>query len=61
MNEAAITAARTGKSTIGWKAIDGAVDWIMAGLEKEDGAAMLIKKQNELVAYHEAGHALIRL
>jgi cell division protease FtsH len=58
MNEAAITAARNSKSTIGWEEIDGAVDRIMVGLEKKGGTAMISKKQNELVAYHEAGHAV---
>mmetsp|Transcript_16224 Transcript_16224/g.34084 ORF Transcript_16224/g.34084 Transcript_16224/m.34084 type:complete len:676 (-) Transcript_16224:132-2159(-) len=58
MNEAAITAARKGKSTIGWEEIDGAVDRIMVGLEKKGGTAMLSARQNELVAYHEAGHAI---
>jgi cell division protease FtsH len=58
MNEAAISAARMGKSTIGWEQIDGAVDRIMVGLEKKGGTATLSAKQNELVAYHEAGHAI---
>merc|ERR1719203_1333675 len=58
MNEAAISAARIGKSTIGWEQIDGAVDRVMVGLEKKGGTAMLSQKQNELVAYHEAGHAI---
>jgi len=58
MNEAAIAAARGQKSTIGWEEIDGAVDRIMVGLEKKGGTNTLSLKQNELVAYHEAGHAL---
>jgi len=58
MNEAAISSARAGKSTIGWEQIDGAVDRIMVGLEKKGGTANLALKQNELVAYHEAGHAI---
>lgn len=58
MNEAAITAARRGKSTIGWEEIDGAVDRVMVGIEKKGGTAMLSLRQNELVAYHEAGHAI---
>jgi cell division protease FtsH len=58
MNEAAISAARIGKSTIGWEQIDGAVDRIMVGLEKKGGTATLSAQQNELVAYHEAGHAI---
>lgn len=59
MNEAAIAAARLGKSTIGWEQIDGAVDRIMVGLEKKGGTATISAKQNELVAYHEAGHAIV--
>merc|ERR1712176_94628 len=58
MNEGAISAARMNKSTIGWEEIDGAVDRIMVGLEKKGGTAALVAKQNELVAYHEAGHAV---
>merc|ERR1712087_149673 len=57
MNEAAISAARKAKSTIGWEEIDGAVDRIMVGLEKKGGNPQL--KQKELVAYHEAGHAIV--
>jgi cell division protease FtsH len=56
--EAAITAARKQKSTIGWEEIDGAVDRIMVGIEKNGGTANLSVKQKELVAYHEAGHAI---
>merc|ERR1711976_969923 len=59
MNEAAIASARAGKSTVGWEQIDGAVDRIMVGLEKKGGTATLSLKQNELVAYHEAGHAVV--
>jgi len=58
MNEAAISAARKQKSTVGWEEIDGAVDRIMVGLEKKGGTMTLSAKQNELVAYHEAGHAI---
>ena len=57
MNEAAISAARIGKDTIGWEQIDGAVDRIMVGLEKKGGNG--VGKQRDLVAYHEAGHAIV--
>jgi cell division protease FtsH len=57
MNEAAITAARKNKNTIGWEEIDGAVDRLMVGLEKKGGNVNL--KQKQLVAYHEAGHAVV--
>jgi len=59
MNEAAITAARMAKSTVGWDEIDGAVDRVMVGIEKKGGTATLSAQQNELVAYHEAGHAVV--
>eukprot|EP00526_Cylindrotheca_closterium_P007690 CAMPEP_0113608070 /NCGR_PEP_ID=MMETSP0017_2-20120614/3723_1 /TAXON_ID=2856 /ORGANISM="Cylindrotheca closterium" /LENGTH=670 /DNA_ID=CAMNT_0000516719 /DNA_START=130 /DNA_END=2142 /DNA_ORIENTATION=+ /assembly_acc=CAM_ASM_000147 len=57
MNESAISAARKNKITIGWEEIDGAVDRIMVGLEKKGGNQ--VAKQKELVAYHEAGHAVV--
>merc|ERR1719480_313714 len=59
MNEAAISAARLEKSTVGWEQIDGAVDRIMVGLEKKGGTQAHAAKQKELVAYHEAGHAIV--
>lgn len=57
MNEAAISAARKAKSTIGWEEIDAAADRIMVGLEKKEGNS--VAKQKELIAYHEAGHAIV--
>jgi len=59
MNEAAISAARLEKTTVGWEEIDGAVDRIMVGLEKKGGTSNQMLKQRELVAYHEAGHAVL--
>jgi len=58
MNEAAISAARRDKATIGWEEVDGTLDRLMVGVEKKGGTATLSVKQNELVAYHEAGHAI---
>mmetsp|Transcript_24694 Transcript_24694/g.28137 ORF Transcript_24694/g.28137 Transcript_24694/m.28137 type:complete len:712 (+) Transcript_24694:156-2291(+) len=57
MNEAAISAARNGKSTIGWEMIDNALDRMMVGLEKKGGNSL--PRLKELVAYHEAGHAVV--
>jgi cell division protease FtsH len=57
MNESAISAARAGKATIGWEQIDSAVDRIMVGLEKKGGNNL--PKLKRLVAYHEAGHAIV--
>jgi len=56
MNEAAISAARAARPTIGWDQIDGAVDRVMVGLEKKNGNQL--PKMRDLVAYHEAGHAI---
>jgi len=57
MNEAAISAARQNKSSIGWDEIDRAVDRLMVGLEKKGGNPE--SKSKEMVAYHEAGHAVV--
>merc|ERR1711865_676070 len=57
MNEAAISAARQSKSSIGWDEIDRAVDRLMVGLEKKGGNPE--QKSKEMVAYHEAGHAVV--
>jgi len=57
MNEAAISAARANKKTIGWDQIDGAVDRLMVGLEKKGGNPESESKL--MVAYHEAGHAVV--
>jgi len=57
MNEAAISAARQKKSSIGWDEIDKAVDRLMVGLEKQGGNPE--SKAKLMVAYHEAGHAVV--
>merc|ERR1719181_2079353 len=56
LNEAAIYAARQGKSEIGYEESDAAVDRTMVGLEKKDAVQSL--QRRELVAFHEAGHAV---
>merc|ERR1711967_105646 len=56
LNEAAISAARRGDPEIGWVDVDSAVDRILVGLEKKSGDLM---SRQELVAYHEAGHAIV--
>jgi len=57
MNEAAIVAARRDKDVITNSEVDYALDRITVGLEKQGGINS--EKRRELVAYHEAGHALI--
>lgn len=58
MNEAAILAARRNLKEISKDEIADALERIIAGPEKK-GAVMSDKKRR-LVAYHEAGHALVR-
>merc|ERR1711935_288576 len=57
MNESAISAARQSKSSIGWDEIDRAVDRLMVGLEKKGGNPE--QRSKEMVAYREAGHAVV--
>jgi cell division protease FtsH len=57
MNEAAILAARRNLKEISKEEIADALERIIAGPEKK-GAVMSDKKR-KLVAYHEAGHALV--
>ncbi len=55
LNEAAIVSIRNGKNEIDYDSIDYAIDRITVGIQKPIGPN--VKK--ELVAYHEAGHALM--
>tara|TARA_Y100000768_G_scaffold203887_1_gene153449 strand:+ start:7947 stop:9839 length:1893 start_codon:yes stop_codon:yes gene_type:complete len=55
MNEAAIVAVRNGKEVIGYEEIDYAIDRITVGIQKPIGPNV----RKELVAYHEAGHAIM--
>jgi cell division protease FtsH len=57
LNEAAIFAARTKKQVIDWVDVDAALDRIMVGLEKKGGWGDATRMK-EIVAYHEAGHAI---
>ena len=56
VNEAALLAGRKGKSTVDSKDFEEAQDKILLGAERED---KLGEREREIVAYHEAGHALI--
>eukprot|EP00469_Lotharella_globosa_P010713 CAMPEP_0167785808 /NCGR_PEP_ID=MMETSP0111_2-20121227/8431_1 /TAXON_ID=91324 /ORGANISM="Lotharella globosa, Strain CCCM811" /LENGTH=759 /DNA_ID=CAMNT_0007677097 /DNA_START=38 /DNA_END=2317 /DNA_ORIENTATION=+ len=58
MNEAAIYAARANKSVIEYTDIDSAIDRVLVGIEKNGDASSLMRR-SDLVAYHEAGHAIV--
>lgn len=57
LNEAAIHASRSDKETIEWDDVDWAIDRVTVGLEKPNKEAMV--QDLELVAFHEAGHAIV--
>ena len=57
LNESALLAARRHKTVIGQQEIDDALDRVIAGPEK--GSTTLSDKEKYVIAYHEAGHALV--
>jgi cell division protease FtsH len=57
LNEAAIFTARRKKTEIASDEIEDALDRITIGAEKKDAAISIQRK--ELVAFHEAGHAVV--
>jgi len=57
VNEAALLAARRGKKTVTMDEFDEAIDRIIAGLEKKK--RLISPKEKQIVAYHEAGHAVV--
>jgi cell division protease FtsH len=57
VNEAALLAARKGKSSVTSAEFDEAIDRLLAGLEKKK--KVMNRREKEIVAYHETGHALM--
>lgn len=57
LNESAILAARRNLTEISMDEVNDAIDRVLAGPEKKD--RIMSEKRKELVAYHEAGHALV--
>ena len=57
LNEAAILAARRNLTEISMDEVNDAIDRVLAGPEKKD--RVMSEKRKRLVAYHEAGHALV--
>jgi cell division protease FtsH len=56
VNEAAILAARRNKKTIDMEEFQEAVERVIAGPERR--SRVITEEEKEVVAYHEAGHAL---
>ena len=57
LNEAAILAARRQLQEISMDEVNDAIERVMAGPEKKD--RVMSERRKRLVAYHEAGHALV--
>ncbi len=57
LNEAALLAARRGKVAITMSEVEEAVDRVMAGPERK--TRLISEKEKRIIAYHEAGHALV--
>jgi cell division protease FtsH len=57
VNEAALLAARRGKTRIGMLEFDEAIERVIAGPQRK--SRILSPKERELTAYHEGGHALL--
>jgi len=58
-NEAALLAARRNKEAIEQKELEEAIERVVMGPEKK--SRIISKREKELTAYHEAGHALLSL
>jgi cell division protease FtsH len=57
VNEAALLAARRNKNHVTRAEFDEAVERVVAGLEKK--SRRINEREKEIVAFHEAGHALV--
>jgi cell division protease FtsH len=57
VNEAALLAARVGKESVCMDNFEEAINRVVAGLEKKK--RVMSKKEQEIIAYHESGHALV--
>ncbi len=56
VNEGALRAARRGGESVNEEDFDGAIERVIAGLERK--SRVLGKEEKKTVAYHEAGHAV---
>ena len=57
VNEAALLAARKNKEGVEMPDFEEAIDRVVAGLEKRN--RVMSRKEKEIVAYHEGGHAIV--
>src|SRR5262249_27077375 len=57
VNEAALLAARRGEASISMAEVEESIDRVMAGPERK--SRVMSDKEKRVIAYHEAGHALV--
>jgi cell division protease FtsH len=57
VNEGALLAARRGKKTIEMEELEEAIDRVVAGPERR--TRLISDREKRIIAYHEAGHALV--
>jgi len=57
VNEAAILAARRGKKATGMAEFEEAIERVIAGPERK--SRLISEEEKKIIAYHEAGHALV--
>lgn len=57
VNEAALLAARHGKKEIDMAELEESIDRVIAGPERK--TRLISEREKEIIAYHEAGHALV--
>ncbi|MFW5950863.1 MAG: ATP-dependent zinc metalloprotease FtsH [Gemmatimonadota bacterium] len=57
LNEGALLAARKNKTEVSMAELDAAIDRVIAGLEKKN--RLVNDKERRIVAFHEAGHAVV--
>ncbi|MFC1805303.1 ATP-dependent zinc metalloprotease FtsH [Candidatus Omnitrophota bacterium] len=58
-NEAALLAARKNKEAVGQDDLEAAIERVIMGPEKK--SKIMSKREKELTAFHEAGHAILSL
>jgi len=57
VNEGALLSARRNKKTIGMSEMEESIDRVLLGPERK--SRVISQKEKEIIAYHEAGHALV--
>lgn len=57
LNEAAILAARLNKKKVGMREVEKSIEKVVMGPERK--SKVMSKKEKEIVAFHEVGHALV--